>query len=78
MDLLVVFLIIVVVFAVIVIAIMFVYISKMEAKKVGVLHINKDVEGFYLTELEFDSPISEFMTNNYITLRLDKSKNLYE
>lgn len=78
MDLLTVFLIVFAILAVAAIGIMFVYISKMEARRVGTLHINKDVEGFYLTELEFDSPISDFIASNYITLQLDKSKNLYE
>lgn len=78
MNLLQAFLIIVLIVAIIISILMYIYIVKLEAKCVGILHLNKDVNGFYLAELEFDDEVSTFITNDYITLRIDRKKDLYD
>ncbi len=78
MDILQVFFVILFIIVVIISIIMYVYIAKLEAKQVGTLHLNKDANGFYLAELEFDDEVSTFITNDYITLKIDRTKDLYE
>lgn len=78
MDILQIFLIVLLITVVFISVLMYIYIAKLEAKKIGTLHLNKDVNGFYLAELEFDDEVSTFITNDYITLRIDRNKDLYD
>lgn len=52
--------------------------QKSKYKAVGTLNINKDVNDFYLVKLEFHDEVSTFINEDYILLKVNCDKNLYD